>query len=143
MAFAASCNMAGTFAIASVLHEDPRYFVENSGRFRESVRYAVTRVFICRRDDGTTGTNWAGILGPLAAAGVANSYLPKDSQGVGNVFGNWGFALAISAGTNIMREYWPHVNKKLGLPPVGVDSSPSIVKPDEGPASSRPSPNQR
>ena len=59
------------------------------------VRFDVTRVFICRRDDGTTGTNWAGILGPLAAAGVADSYLPKDSWGVGNVFGNWGFALAI------------------------------------------------
>jgi hypothetical protein len=67
------------------------------------VRYAVTRVFICRRDDGTTGTNWAGILGPLAAAGVGNSCLLKDSEGVGNVFGDWGFALAISEGTNIMR----------------------------------------
>ena len=109
------------------------------------MRYAMTRVFICRRDDGTTGTNWAGILGPLAAAEVANWYLPKDSRGVGNVFGDWGFALAISAGTNIMR-YWPHVNKKLGLlplPPMGVDSSPSIVTPGEGLASSRPSPNQR
>ena len=81
MAFAASCNMAGTFAIASVLHEDPRYFVENSGRFRESVRYAVTRVFICRRDDGTTGTNWAGILGPLAAAGVVYR---RDPAGIGS-----------------------------------------------------------
>ena len=28
-------NMVGTFAIAYVLPEDPRYFVENSGRFRE------------------------------------------------------------------------------------------------------------
>jgi hypothetical protein len=123
MVFAATSNMVGTSAIASVLHEDPRYFVENLGRCRESLRYAVTRVLICRRDDGTTGTNWAGILGPLAAAGVANWYLPKDSQGVGNVFGNWGFALALSAGTNIMREYSPHVNKKLGLPPLAVASS--------------------
>jgi hypothetical protein len=53
MAFAVTSNMVGTFAIASVLQEDPRYLVENenSGRFRELVRYAVTRVFICRRDD--------------------------------------------------------------------------------------------
>jgi hypothetical protein len=132
MAFVATSNMIGTFAIASALHEDPRYFVENSGNFRESVRYAVSRVFVCRRDNGTTGTNWAGILGPLGSAGVANTYLPPDYQGVGHTFGNWGIALGISAGTNLLREYWPHINKKLGLPPMGVDSSPAVVKPSDG-----------
>lgn len=143
MAFVATSNMIGTFAIASALHQDPRYFVENSGKFRESVRYAVTRVFICRRDDGSTGTNWAGILGPLGAAGVANAYLPPDSQGIGHTFGNWGWALALSAGANVMREYWPHINKKLGLPPMGVDSSPAVVKPGEGSDPSKPIPNQQ
>jgi len=141
MAFVATSNMIGTFAIASALHEDPRYFVENSGKFRESMRYAVSRVFICRRDDGSTGTNWAGILGPLGAAGVANAYLPPDSQGIGHTFGYWGIALGISAGTNLLREYWPHINKKLGLPPMGVDSSPGVVKP--GDPSTHPQPNPK
>jgi len=140
MAFVATSNMIGTFAIASALHEDPRYFVENSGKFRESIRYAVSRVFVCRRDNGTTGTNWAGILGPLGAAGVANAYLPPDSQGIGHTFGYWGIALAISAGTNVLREYWPHINKKLGLPPMGVDSSPGVVKPDQQATPPQPNP---
>ena len=142
MAFVASSNMIGTFAIASALHEDPRYFVENSGKFRESVRYAVSRVFISRRDNGTTGTNWAGILGPLGAAGLANTYLPPDAQGIGHTFGNWGIALALSAGANVMREYWPHLNKRLRLPPMGVDSSPSVVMPDKSPTPQQPSPKQ-
>jgi hypothetical protein len=143
MAFVATSNMIGTFAIASALHEDPRYFVENSGKFRESLRYAVSRVFICRRDNGTTGTNWAGILGPLGAAGVANTYNPPDYQGVGHTFGNWGIALGISAGTNLLREYWPHINKKLGLPPMGVDSSPGVVKPaDASTPAPQPDPKQ-
>jgi hypothetical protein len=143
MAFVATSQMVGTFAIASALHEDPRYFVQNSGKFRESVKYAVSRVVVCRRDDGTTGTNWAGILGPLAAAGVANAYLPPDSQGVGNTFGNWGIALALSAGANVMREYWPHVNKRLGLPKIGVDSSPAVVMPGKDPTTQQPSPKQQ
>ena len=141
MAFVASSNMIGTFAIASALHEDPRYFVQNSGKFRQSMRYAASRVFICRDDHGKNVTNWAGILGPLGAAGLANTYLPKDSQGVGNTFGNWGIALALSAGANMMREYWPHVNKKLGLPNMGVDQSPGVVdpsKPTSPPANSGP-----
>ena len=144
MAFVATSQMIGTFAIASALHEDPRYFVQNSGKFRPSMRYAVSRVFICRRDDGTTGTNWAGILGPLGAAGVANAYLPPDSQGIGHTFGNWGIALGISAGTNLLREYWPHINKKLGLPNMGVAQSPGVVNSTKQPAStSQPSPKKQ
>lgn len=143
MAFVATSNMIGTFAIASALHDDPRYFVQNSGQFRQSLRYAVSRVVICRRDNGTTGTNWPGILGPLGAAGVANAYLPPDSQGIGHTVGNWGIALGISAGTNLLREYWPHIHKKLGLSPTSVDSSPGVVKPGEpSTAPQPPSPKQ-
>ncbi len=135
MAYAATTQMVGTFAIASMLHEDPRYFVQDSGKFGQSVKYAVSRVFICRMDNGKTGTNWAGILGPLAAAGVANTYLPSDSQGIGNTFENYGLSLAIVAGTNVLREYWPHINKKLRLPSFGMDSSsPSTVQPGDAAA---------
>jgi hypothetical protein len=38
MAFASSNQLIGTYAVASMLHEDPRYFVEDSGKLRESVR---------------------------------------------------------------------------------------------------------
>ena len=129
MAFASSNQLIGAYAVASMLHEDPRYFVGNSGKFRESVRYAVSRVFICRKDDGSTTTNWAGILGPLGAAGLANAYLPADSQGVGHTFGNWGVSLAFAAGTKVFREYWPHINKKLRLPPMDIDSGPGTMEP--------------
>ena len=144
MAFASSNQLIGTYAVASMLHEDPRYFVEDSGKFRESVRYAVSRVFICRKDDGSTTTNWAGILGPLGAAGLANVYLPPDSQGAGDTFRNWGISLAFAAGTNIFREYWPHINKKLKLKNLDVDSGPETVAPKKTPPPTNPqSPQHR
>jgi hypothetical protein len=127
MAYASSANLIGTFAIATALHQDPRYFVRNSGKFKQSVRYAVSRVFVARYDDGHTGANWATLLGPLGAATLANTYLPDGSRGVGNTFANWGTSLAIVAGVNILREYWPHINKKIGLPSMGVDNSPNTV----------------
>jgi hypothetical protein len=123
LAFSASNEMIGTFAIASLLHEDPRYFVQNSGKFGQSVKYAVSRVVVCRMDDGSTGVNWADILGPLGAAGLQNTYLPEPNRTVGTTFENYGISLAITAGTNLLREYWPHINKKLGLPSFGMDSS--------------------
>ncbi len=125
MAFSASSNMIGTFAIASMLHEDPRYFVQGSGKFGQSVKYAVSRVVVCRMDDGTTGVNWAGILGPLGAAGVQNTYLPEADRTVGTTFENYAIALGITAGTNALREYWPVIAKRLRLPTGQPASTPT------------------
>lgn len=138
MAFASSNQLIGTYAIASLTHQDPRYFVENSGNFRESVRYAVSRVFVARYDDGHTGANWAGILGPLGAAGLANTYLPSDNRTLAHTFENYGISMGIAAGVNVLREYWPHINKKLGLPSMGVDSSPATVKGQPNPVHAPP-----
>jgi hypothetical protein len=140
MAFGASNNLFGTFMIASALHEDPRYFIENSGKIGESIRYATSRVFICRTDYGSTGANWAGILGPLGASALMNVYVPSDSQGVGPTFSRWGTSLAIAAGSNLLREYWPHINQKLRLPDFGIDSAQGAVKSGAQPASPPPPP---
>lgn len=134
MGFSASTNMIGTFAIASMLHEDPRYFVQGSGKFKSSVGYAVSRVVVCRMDDGTTGVNWAGILGPLGAAAVENSYLPEANRTVGTTFENYGIALAITAGTNTLREFWPVIARRLRLPGGAPATSPP---PASKPASSQ------
>jgi hypothetical protein len=125
MAFSASTNMIGTFAIASMLHEDPRYFVQGSGKFGQSMKYAVSRVFVCRMDDGTTGTNWAALLGPLGAAGLQNTYLPEADRTVGTTFENYAIAIGVTAGTNALREYWPVIAKRLRLP--GGGPAPASV----------------
>jgi hypothetical protein len=129
MAFSASNQLIGTYAIASMIHQDPRYFVQNSGEFKSSVKYAVSRLFVARYDDGHTGTNWAQILGPLGAAGLANTYLPSENRTVGNTFENYAISMGIAAGVNVLREYWPHINKKLGLPPIPLDNTPGTVEP--------------
>jgi len=135
MAFASSNQLIGTYAIASLTHQDPRYFVQNSGEFKSSVKYAVSRLFVARYDNGRTGANWAQILGPLGAAGLANTYLPSDNRTVGHTFENYAISMGIAAGVNVLREYWPHINKKLGLPSMGMDTGPSTV-----PAKGQPNP---
>ena len=133
MTYGASNNFFGTFLIASMLHEDPRYFVKGSGNFRERVRYAATRVVVTRSDRGGHVINWAGLLGPLAGAALANTYLPADSQGVGNTFSRWGVTLGVAAGTNLLREYWPTINKELRLPNMGM-TPPDTVNPTAAPS---------
>jgi hypothetical protein len=107
MARNASSNFFGTFLLASMLHQDPRFFPQADPTFGGSIKYAVTRVVVTRNDDGNDVANWSGLLGPLMAEGLANAYWPDRDRTVGQTFGRYGIDLASRAGFNFLRNYWP------------------------------------
>jgi hypothetical protein len=117
MARAASDNMFGTFLTASVMREDPRFFVKTGLSFRQSVKYAAVRVLQTRSDDGQPVTNFAGLLGPLAGEAVANTYYPEGSRGIGDTFIRYSADLGWRFAGNLLKQYWPSINKKLRLAP--------------------------
>jgi hypothetical protein len=104
-----------TFVLASVLREDPRYFVLLHGTAGRRIAYALSRIVVTRSDAGTETTNWSGIAGPLMAEGLANVYLPHEERTVGRTFGRYGIRIGISAGANVLEEYWPTIFKKLQI----------------------------
>jgi len=116
MARNATSNFVGTWALASLLHQDPRFFVSGKDGFADRVKYASRRMFITRTDAGGEAINWSGLIGPLAAEGVANTYLPDEERTAGNTFQRYGIDIAAQIGTNILREYWPSIFKKLRMP---------------------------
>lgn len=128
MARAASGNLFGTFLIASALHEDPRFYVRQNLSFKQSVRYAAVRLAVTRSDSGYRTANFAGLLGPLAGEGLANTYYPDGSRGVGSTFVRYGSDLSWRFGGNLLRQYWPHLNRKLGLLPPTPESTPTPNK---------------
>lgn len=115
MARNASSKFFGTFLLASALHQDPRFFVRSDLNFGESVKYSIHRVFITRRDSGEPVFNWSGLLGALAAEGLANVYFPDSYRTVGNTFSRFGNDLGWMAAFNLLRQYWPRINRKLKL----------------------------
>ena len=119
MAKSASNNLIGDFFLCSVLHDDPRYFVTGDGSLKESIKYALRRLVIIRKDDGGEAFNWPGTMGPLASAGLANAYLPEGQRTVGYTFENYGWSLASSVGINLLKEYWPTITRKV-LVPMGI-----------------------
>ncbi len=119
LARAASDNLFGTFLIASVLHEDPRFYVKKNLSFKQAVRYAAVRVAITRSDSGKQVVNFAGLLGPLAGEALASTYYPEGSRGVGNITIRYASDVGWRFGGNLLRQYWSRINKKLRLlPPV-------------------------
>jgi hypothetical protein len=125
MARASSDSFFSTFVFASMLHQDPRFFPQSDPSILGSVKYSLKRLVITRNDAGYDVVNTSGLLGPFAAEGLANAYLPASEQTVGNTmervatdFG-WRFA------GNMFRNYWPKLFRSLGLSRLKVVPDPA------------------
>jgi len=133
MATGASTEFFGTFLFASVLRRDPRYFVSLRGGPWRRMGYGLSRLVVTRTDAGTEGVNWPGMLGPLFAESLANSYLPVKEQTAGRTFRRYGLRLGFTAGSNIVKEYWPTIFRSLRIakiaPGLNPNSSPALPGP--------------
>ena len=131
MATAASTNFFGTFVISSLLHRDPRYFVTLHGGAGHRIGYALSRIVVTRTDDGRDGANWAGMLGPLLAESLANSYLPVKEQTAGRTFQRYGLRIGLYTASNGLREYWPTIFRSLRITKIapGLKSDPKVNRP--------------
>jgi hypothetical protein len=117
MARAASDNLFGTFLLASALHQDPRFYVKKQLSFGQSVKYAGVRVFITSTDAGEKQVNYSGLIGPLMGEALANAYYPEQNRSAGSTLTRYGSDLAWKFGGNLLRQYWPTINRRLRLAP--------------------------
>lgn len=124
MASGASSQFFGTFLLPSLLHEDPRYFVKVNGGFKARAAYAFRRAVVIRTDAGGETFNWPGTLGPLAAEGLANTYLPDSERTVGKTFERFGLRIGFGAANNLVKEYWPTIFKRLRIAKVAPGLHP-------------------
>jgi hypothetical protein len=115
MARSASNQFFGTFVLASAFHQDPRFYVKKDLSFQQSVEYAAARVFYTRSDSGAQVVNYSGLLGALAAEGLANAYYPENNRSAANTFTRFAIDLGARFGGHLLRQYWPEINKRLAL----------------------------
>jgi hypothetical protein len=137
LATSTSNSFFGTFLLSSMLRRDPRYFVTMQGGFKHRVAYALSRIVVTRTDDGTLAANWPGLLSPLMAEGLANSYLPVKEQTVGRTFQRYGLQIGLNTASNLLREYWPTIFRSLGISKI-IPASNSSPTPAPAPSPSRP-----
>jgi hypothetical protein len=135
MARNASENLFGTFMIASVLHEDPRFYVKKDLSFSAAVKYSAVRVAITRSDSGRPTVNFAGLLGPLAGEALANTYYPEGSRGFDDTALRYASDLGWRFGGNLLRQYWPKINHRLKLLPEDREPAPASKETKDAPAS--------
>ncbi len=113
LATEASDHFFGSFLLASMLRDDPRYFVTMHGGVGHRIGYSLSRLVITRTDRGTRAANWPGLLGPLFAETLANSYLPMKEQTGGRTLQRYGIRIGFIEAGNLAKEYWPTIFRSL------------------------------
>jgi hypothetical protein len=95
-----------------VTHEDPRYFRRGEGSILYRTGFALKQIVITRTDSDRATFNFSEWGGNVAAVAISNAYYPDTRTASDNVQ-----RLLIACGTdafsNILKEFWPDVKKKL------------------------------
>jgi hypothetical protein len=110
----ATQNFFSDFLLASLLHEDPRYFRRGPEySLLSRTGYALSRIAITRTDSGHSSFNFAGIGGMGMGIGLSDAYYPHRSVNAPE-FGSRVITSLISAAMgNLLPEFWPDIQQKF------------------------------
>jgi hypothetical protein len=108
MAFNGTKQVVGTFALATALGQDPRYYPSPKRDPAHRIEYAISRVFVTRSDNGGEEFNTSLVGGNAAAALLSNTWYRERDRGVGETLSRFAFGLAWSAAGNLFNEFVVH-----------------------------------
>src|SRR5438309_1736158 len=100
-----------TFALSTVLHQDPRYFPSNRRAFISRGWYAVTRVVVTRNDNGDGTFNSSEFLGALCTSSLQNAYYPRHDRTLSDTLNRFAGALSSDAISDLLREFTPDMKR--------------------------------
>ena len=108
----ATQNFFSAGLLASVLHQDPRYFRRGprSGILAR-VGYSLSRVVVARQDSGASAFNASGIGGMLLGIAASNAYYPAASVRSRVMASRITTSLTGSVTGNLLSEFWPDIQK--------------------------------
>jgi len=103
-------NMMSEGIVPSLLHDDPRYFRLGNGAKWRRAFYALSAIFVDRRDSGRKSFNFSEWSGNAVAVAISNAYYPATRDVSDNAQ-----KLLIACGTdavsNVLKEFWPDVKR--------------------------------
>jgi hypothetical protein len=100
-----------TFALSTILHQDPRYFPSHKRTFIARSWYSTTRVVVTRNDNGDRTFNVSEFLGALATSSLQNAYYPRPDRTFGDTMNRFSGALISDAIGDLQREFTPDMKR--------------------------------
>jgi hypothetical protein len=106
-------NLWVEFLLPTVLHQDSRYYTLGRGGFAKRLGYSLSRAAITRKDSGHETFNDSEIFGAGVAAGISSFYYPSQERTFTKTYQLWLTSIAIDAGSNVFKEFWPDINNRV------------------------------
>jgi len=100
-----------TYALSTVLHQDPRYFPSRQKKIISRALYAATRVVITRGDNGENQINSSELLGALFTSSLQNAYYPRADRSFDNTMNRFTGALSSDAISDLLHEFAPDMKR--------------------------------
>ena len=100
-----------TYALSTILHQDPRYFPSGKRAIIARVWYSTTRVVVTKSDNGNSTFNTSEFMGALLSSALQNTYYPRDDQTFADTMNRFGGALSSDAITDFLREFAPDMKR--------------------------------
>lgn len=114
MADVTTQNFFSDALLASLLHEDPRYFRQGPERnILYRVGYALSRLVVTRNDSGRNRFNFSEVLGMAMGIALSNAYYPDRDVTGSVVRGRFVSSVTGGAVSNLLPEFWPDIHDKL------------------------------
>jgi hypothetical protein len=97
----------------TILKIDPRYFRLGRGSFMHRFGYGISRIFVARRDSGSSMFNVPEFAGNATAIAISTLYYPAADRSFSSSFSGWGTQMGLDAFGNELKEFWPDVHHYL------------------------------
>jgi hypothetical protein len=100
------------FGVREADHEDPRYFRAGHGSGWDRTKFALKRTFMVHNDSGGIMPAYSTFVANYATPFLVHQWRPERFTPADG-FETGTLNVGIDAATNVWREFWPDVRKKL------------------------------
>ncbi len=107
-------NLFQGFVLATILHEDPRYYRRGpKTNLLGRVGYALSMTVVTKNDSGNWGPNLAGVGGMGMGIVFSDLYYPEASVNGSVLWSRIATSMMGSAISNMMSEFWPDLRTRV------------------------------
>lgn len=93
--------------VKAIHYEDTHYRRRGHGNVFGRTAYVIVHTVLARKQDGHLTMAWSLPANAYGSWAIATRWSPRELRTPGSIF-EWGSAgVGVSAGTNLLREYWP------------------------------------
>ena len=125
-------EFVGTFAIPSLVHQDPRYHRMPNASHKRRIAHCFYQIIWTQSDDGKGMFNYATVLGSTVDEGVSDAYVPYRRTGWTAASTRYGVGLATDPIGNFISEFVPDFARHVNVHVVFVQRLIDQIAREEG-----------